>query len=103
LVQRLQAAHPGIAPETIRRLARAYGTDATKILCGAVVDADLGRDFGAGLSESEVRYLVETEWAQRAGDIAWRRSKLGLRLDPGELATLDAYLEQLAGARAPVQ
>jgi glycerol-3-phosphate dehydrogenase len=103
LVGRLQAAHPGIAADTIRRLARAYGTDAAKILRGAVVDADLGRDFGAGLSEREVRYLAETEWAQAAADIAWRRSKLGLRLGSGELAALDAYLDQLAGAHAAVQ
>ena len=41
--------------------------------------ADLGRVFGADLSEREVDWLVRTEWARTAEDVLWRRSKLGLR------------------------
>ena len=44
--------------------------------------ADLGRDFGAGLTEREIDYLVANEWAETADDILWRRTKLGLRLGP---------------------
>ena len=43
---------------------------------------DLGAVFGADLTEAELRYLVEAEWARTAADVVWRRSKLGLRLSP---------------------
>ena len=54
--------------------------------------ADLGRNFGATLTESEVRYLMANEWACTADDIVWRRSKLGLRLSAAEIAALDEWL-----------
>ena len=57
-----------------------YGTRAEEVIDDATSLDDLGRDFGAGLSEAEVRYLAEKEWAKSADDVLWRRSKLGLRL-----------------------
>jgi glycerol-3-phosphate dehydrogenase len=44
------------------------------------------------LTESEVRYLMSFEWACTAEDIVWRRSKLGLRLSPAEIAALDGWI-----------
>ncbi len=89
LVSSLQSLAPGIAPATIRRLARAYGTEARRILA----KGDLGRLFGADLGEREVAFLLEKEWARSADDILWRRSKLGLRFTAGETAMLADYLE----------
>ena len=74
------------------RLAHAYGTRAAKTLGTAKSMADLGRNFGATLTESEVRYLMANEWACTADDIVWRRSKLGLRLSAAEIAALDEWL-----------
>jgi glycerol-3-phosphate dehydrogenase len=74
------------------RLAHAYGTRAGKQLGNAKSLADLGRSFGASLTESEAKYLIETEWACTAEDIVWRRSKLGLRLSAGEIAALDDWI-----------
>jgi glycerol-3-phosphate dehydrogenase len=54
--------------------------------------ADLGQSFGATLTESEVRYLMSSEWACTAEDIVWRRSKLGLRLSPAEIAAIDDWI-----------
>ena len=51
-----------------------------------------GAVFGADLTEREVDWLVRTEWARTAEDVLWRRSKLGLRLGPAEVATLGEYL-----------
>jgi len=76
----------------VRRLARAYGTRAPQILKGAREPSDLGRDFGAGLSEAELAYLVENEWAITAADVVWRRSKLGLRLTKDEIERIDAFM-----------
>jgi glycerol-3-phosphate dehydrogenase len=53
-----------------------------------------GQHFGAGLYESEVRYLMSREWAHSMEDILWRRSKLGLRLSQPEQQQLHAWLEQ---------
>jgi glycerol-3-phosphate dehydrogenase len=74
------------------RLAHAYGTRAHKLLGSAKSMADLGQSFGATLTESEVRYLMSTEWAVTAEDVVWRRSKLGLRLSAGEITALDEWM-----------
>ncbi len=80
-----------------RRLVRAYGTDARTIVGTAKSLDDLGQMFGSDLSEAEVNWLIEKEWARTAEDILWRRSKLGLRLAPDQAASL---LDWLAGRLA---
>lgn len=88
----LQSGAPWLPAELARRLARTYGTRAERLLQGASGLADLGRDLGAGLTEREVAYLVEHEWARTADDILWRRSKLGLAGDAALGSRLDDYL-----------
>ena len=78
--------YPFLAAAHANRLAHAYGTRAIKILGTAKSLDDLGQSFGASLTEAEVRYLISEEWACTAEDIVWRRSKLGLRLTPEEIA-----------------
>ena len=72
-----------------RRIAEAYGSHARLWL-----HEERGQHFGAGLYESEVRYLMSREWAHSMEDILWRRSKLGLRLSQPEQQQLHAWLEQ---------
>jgi glycerol-3-phosphate dehydrogenase len=84
---------------TARRFAGAYGTRARRIASHAPAPGTLGRDFGAGLTEAEVRYLMAEEWAMTAEDVLWRRSKLGLRLDKAQAAALETYM---AGLRESV-
>lgn len=76
----------------VRRLVGSYGTRVSKVLGDATRAGDLGRDFGAGLTEAEVRYLVAEEWALCADDIVWRRSNLGIRLSPTEIAALENWI-----------
>jgi len=78
----------------LRRLAFAYGTRLETLLGDAHSLAELGRHFGAGLYEAEVRYLVETEFARTAEDILWRRTKLGLALTKAEQKALAQWLEK---------
>ncbi len=93
LAAELRKAYPFLAEAHARRLAHAYGTRAAKMLGNAAAASDLGQDFGATLTEREVRYLMAEEWACTAEDIVWRRSKLGLRMSPQEIAALDHWIE----------
>jgi glycerol-3-phosphate dehydrogenase len=96
--------YPFLTPAHAGRLAHAYGTRAVKTLGTATSMADLGRNFGATLTESEVRYLMANEWACTADDIVWRRSKLGLRLSATEVAALGEWLNaQRAQAGPPAR
>jgi glycerol-3-phosphate dehydrogenase len=90
--QDLAAAHPFLPATLARRLARAYGSRATRILGRAVTMAALGEDFGGGLTAAEVDYLVREEFARTADDILWRRSKLGLHVPADTATKLSAYL-----------
>ena len=68
------------------------GTRASKLLGMAKSIGDLGQYFGATLTAAEVKYLMAHEWALTAEDIVWRRSKLGLRLAPDEVAAVDHWI-----------
>ena len=95
----LQRSYPFLAPEHARRLARAYGTRAAHVARRRQSLADLGRDFGATLTEAEVRYLMTHEWARTAEDVLWRRSKLGLRLSADEIAALDDWITDASASQ----
>ncbi len=92
LAAALRAAHPFLDAAQAARLVRLYGTEATVLLGGARSAADLGEDFGGGLSARELGWLRDREWALTAEDVLWRRTKLGLRLDAGQAARVAAFL-----------
>jgi glycerol-3-phosphate dehydrogenase len=91
----LRRHYPFLSEATARRLVRGYGVLATEMLGDARVPADLGRCFGADLTEREVDWLVRAEWARSAEDVLWRRSKLGLRVSATQAAALDQYLVRI--------
>ena len=76
----------------LARMARAYGTRLDRVLGGATSLAGLGRHFGAGLHEAELRYLMDNEFARTADDILWRRTKLGLRMKAKEREALKQFV-----------
>ena len=89
----LTGRYPFLTPPHARRLINAYGRCAATILGSARSMADLGNDFGASLTEAEVRYLMAKEFAKTADDIVWRRSKLGLRLSPSQVTELEIWMQ----------
>ena len=97
----LRTAHPFLTEAWAKRLLRSYGTEAESILAGAKTVADLGEDFGATLTEAEVRFLVRNEFARTSEDVLWRRTKLGLRIDAAGRQALDAAMVRLVGEAAP--
>jgi glycerol-3-phosphate dehydrogenase len=100
LSAQLVTRYPFLQASHANRLAHAYGTRATRVLGDAKSSEDLGRWFGASLTEAEINYLMSSEWARTTEDIIWRRSKLGLRLTPSEVAVLDIWISARASIPA---
>ena len=73
-------------PALVTRLARTHGSAAETLLEGG-----LGANFG-GLFEAELRRFAEVEWARSAEDVLWRRTKLGLHLDPAAQARVAEWM-----------
>lgn len=95
----LRMDYPFLSAAQAQRLFRAYGTQAWDMLGTATTRADLGRDFGAGLSEAELRWMIRHEFARTAEDVLWRRSKLGLSLSAEQVDNVRSFLgETLAPA-----
>ncbi len=82
----LLARHRDLPPEVLQGVFRRHGTRAIQVLG----DGQLGEHFGAGLTERELRYFIEREWARGAQDVLWRRTKAGLHLDQRARARVEA-------------
>ena len=91
-VEKLNEQYPSLADKFLRRLVRQYGTRAPKILGSAKRMQDLGDLYGADLTQREVDYLFDQEWARTTDDVLWRRTKLGLRVGASDRVRLEAYL-----------
>ncbi len=89
LAEKIRSTYPALDPGQSARYARTYGTLALDWL-----EDDMGEAFGAGLSALETRHLMANEWARTAEDVLWRRTKLGLRLEPEQVARLEAWMAQ---------
>jgi len=96
-IDSLKSAHPFLSDYHARRLIRAYGTEAKEICDGADTAEGMGRDFGGTLTEAEVRWLMEREYARTAEDVVWRRTKLGLRMTDEQVAALDTWMLEARG------
>jgi glycerol-3-phosphate dehydrogenase len=81
-----------LEPVLLQRYARAYGTRMARLLERCAAMPDLGEAVLPGLYAREIDYLRKAEFARTAEDILFRRSKLGVRLGPGAIAALDAWL-----------
>jgi glycerol-3-phosphate dehydrogenase len=77
-----------LEPVIVRAVFRRHGTLAPEVLGDGVV----GEHYGGGLTEREVRYFLEQEWAHSAEDVLWRRTKAGLSLDDGQKARLERMI-----------
>jgi glycerol-3-phosphate dehydrogenase len=100
LVADYQRNYPFLPEGTAHRLVRLYGTRVSDMLVGATKYTDLGEDFGVGLTESEVEYLIREEWALSADDVLWRRTKLGLLMSAPAKAHLEKFIASSLIARS---
>jgi len=89
---RIRACWPFLGDARSQRMAHAYGALLGEMLRDVHDEAGMGADLGAGLTEIEVRWMRDHEWARTAQDVLWRRSKLGLRAADGMAERIDAVL-----------
>jgi glycerol-3-phosphate dehydrogenase len=90
---RLSSDFPWCADSLIARFVKSYGTLSYKILFNCKSISDLGINFGAGLYQKEVEYLMEYEWAISLEDIIHRRTRLHLKLTKEQKLTLSKFIE----------
>jgi glycerol-3-phosphate dehydrogenase len=67
---------------------RRHGTLAPQVLG----DGSVGEHYGAGLTEREVAYFKQREWARSADDVLWRRTKCGLHMSDAQRARVAQVL-----------
>ncbi|OHC83365.1 MAG: glycerol-3-phosphate dehydrogenase, partial [Rhodospirillales bacterium RIFCSPLOWO2_12_FULL_67_15] len=84
--------HPGLPVQWLARLLRRHGVLAAEVLANARTEADLGENFGGGLFEAELRYLVANEWARDAADVLWRRTKCGLHMSAAQRSRVAQFM-----------
>lgn len=94
-IAHIESSYPWLPAELARRYAHSYGTRTPDMIGNATAMADMGQDFGAGLTECEAKFLIETEFAKSAEDILWRRSKLGLHMSEVERAAFTEWFANL--------
>jgi glycerol-3-phosphate dehydrogenase len=93
---KLESSYPGLPAGVVGGYARRYGTRAHELLGSRQSVSELGIDFGGGLYEREVRFLMDEEWARTAEDVLWRRTKLGLKVGKQGIAALESWMSKAA-------
>ncbi len=91
---KLRRVYPSIPDSILHHLGRAYGTRVHKLL--ELSGFELGMQFGSTLTEAEVNYLIQFEWAKTADDVMWRRTKLGLHMSEDERTVFTNWFKRKA-------
>ncbi len=98
LQQRLCAHYPNLDAPLLNALSRRHGMLSFAVLGDAKQMSDLGQKILPGLTEREVCYLRDHEWATSPDDVLWRRTKFGLTVEdskvPAVTETLSTILDQ---------
>ena len=95
-IEELGRRYPNVPAALLRGLAHRHGTRALAILGDARTPADLGQDFGHGLTEAEIAYCVRNEWACTGDDVLWRRTKCGIGMSDVERQRVEAFVKGCA-------
>jgi glycerol-3-phosphate dehydrogenase len=91
--------HPSLPIDYLRRLATRHGSRVEQVLQGVRSMSDLGEIFGRGatmLTEREIYFCMQQEWAIKPDDILWRRTKCGLHMDAAERERAAAFIRAKA-------
>ncbi|ERO64137.1 glycerol-3-phosphate dehydrogenase [Pseudomonas piscis] len=103
LAEAIRSQYDWVPSQIARRWATTYGSRTWRLLEGVQGLGDMGEHLGGGLYSREVDYLCSEEWALKAEDILWRRSKLGLFTTEQEQQQLREYLEKVEHNRGKIK
>jgi len=78
--QEVFARYRALPQPVVHGVFRRHGSETPSVLG----DGRLGEDYGGGLTERELRYILDYEWARSADDVLWRRTKCGLHMSPAQ-------------------
>ena len=92
----LQRRFAGLSAAVVRGIAHRHGSLALQVLGDARNPADLGEEFGNGLTAREIAYFMSNEWASSADDVLWRRSKSGLGMAEAARARVAEFVARTA-------
>ncbi len=98
-IQKLQNDYSFLDDAWATRLIKMYGMRAWDLLDHVDKKEELGIDFGATLTETEVMFMINEEWATSVDDILWRRSKLGLRMTNAQKSILEEKVQTFLDAK----
>ena len=88
--------YPRLPKVWLTRVLRRHGALAEEIIGDAREERALGTNFGGGLYERELEYLVRNEWAREAEDVLWRRTKCGLHMTTAQKTAVRDWLAEKA-------
>lgn len=91
-VNQMRKNYPWLDADVLNDYTRNFGTRIKPLIGSAESMDDMGIDFGGGLFQSEVDYLMRYEWAKEVEDILWRRSKKGLAISEDGVSKLNEYM-----------
>lgn len=94
LLTRIRDRYPFLGAMRAERMAHAYGTQLFDMLDRVSNIAGMGADLGGGLTEVELRWMRDREWARTVDDVLWRRSKLGMVVDDAARERIKAVLAE---------
>ena len=99
----MQRRWPFLPLPQLQRMVHAYGTRLARMLEGVASSEAMGQDFGGGLTQIEVDYLMRHEWAASCEDLYWRHTKTGLYASAADVQRLADYLRSAYPARASAE
>lgn len=95
--QQLQKTYPWMSLSLAERLTTTYGSACQTFLTKTSSIQDLGENYGADFTESELDYLIQNEWAVTLDDVIKRRTKLYLFLNDTQKQHLKEVIEEKLG------
>lgn len=93
----LQRKYAMLPADFVAQVFKRHGDRTAKVLGSAKTLDDLGEPFGVGahlLCEAEIDYCIREEWARKAEDILWRRTKCGLHMDVATRERAAAFISR---------
>jgi len=103
LVSNICNQHPWLSEKTATRYVNQFGTLVWTLLENVTSEADMGRVFSEGVYQAEIDYLMQHEFSQKAEDVLWRRTKLGLYLSQEQQAEVTQYMIEKLGTKKRVE